>query len=253
MQELLDRLRQSMPEPIELSDHELLLLRAYRAAPNRVPMVASRLCKERDRGENSHRQELAADAAFHRHLHRIVVYNEGLRQSTRSKASSAANVKVSAWSQLGVGFDEARKPLAFVPAPSIGEVVRKARGVVLSLPGRRWSVLLELASLASDGRTVSKRDLIQRLSSATGRSSPRTRVKGDHADADSLRPTGANDTKYLSDTLAELRGDLRAEVDGPDDLAATLLRDAGRDIDLGFVVQALVPDEHGHFTFGQPS
>jgi hypothetical protein len=91
---------------------------------------------------------------------------------------------------------------------------------------------------------------LAKLKAAGDASSTRRPVKTAHAGADELRSVNGDDEKYLRNTLADLRRELRAVVDGPNNGSATLLRDAGADIDLGFVVRALIRDEDRRYTFG---
>jgi hypothetical protein len=167
----------------------------------------------------------------------------GSANGTGPTKPTQKSVAVKRWSELGIGIDES-ETLAFVPAPAAGARVRKGDGKPLALSGKRWRVVFELASLASDGRRVSRRELERRLAEATGRGRSGS-VEAAHAAADHFRP--AKMGKAFTDTLADLRRSLRAEVDGPDE---GLFVDLGQEIDLGFVVRGLLVDEDRNCTFG---
>ena len=147
---LQDRLDTAYPEMLELTTEEILLLTAYLRHPDRpfprtYAEIMAMKAQQRPRGdEQRHRAH-----NFHTYMHRVLDYN---RLRTQPPPPAPSLLVVTSWSQLGIGIDEERSIYAFKPAPGFGEEVRMSNGTSLLFPGKRWPVLLELASRSSDGR-----------------------------------------------------------------------------------------------------
>lgn len=163
---------------------------------------------------------------------------------------SAAKLRVERWSQLGIGLD-GNGVLAFIQAPEFGAAVRKKDGVPLDLTGRRWAVVLDLASRSTDGRTILRRELLQRLGKDAGPSRPTASASS--AAAEGLTESSPKTATYLASLFSELRGDLDKCIAGPGDGSAARFRESVGEIDLGFVVRPLLEDDSRHCTFGAPS
>ena len=132
--------------------------------------------------------------------------------------AAPGKLKVPRWSEFGIGVHETGV-FAFARAPEPGATVKLAEGVSLPLSGDRWDTVFDLACSATDGRTMSRRELLPRLS------------------------TKPNPIKsYLKTTLSELRIQLASLLDGPGDIDA-LLHDDGNTVDLGFTVRAILEAE----------
>jgi hypothetical protein len=171
-------------------------------------------------------------------------------KSTDSDPKGPKQVHVSRWSDLAIGLN-CSNPLVFTPAPMTGTYVRISDGIPINLPGKRWVAVLDLASRSIDGRTISRRELLQRL----GKQSPsrtRNETPATQAAADGLHSTGTTPERFLSTFFSELRGHLHDQIDCPED-RKSLFQVSGDDIQLGFVIRGLLGDITRHYTFGSPT
>jgi len=246
-------LRQSEPNLIRLGEDDVHQLGAYLKNRDRFKRTLSQIQEEKKRGLRTHQDQSDRHEAFHRYLSAVHDYNLAIQKTdTPPAAPPPPKLTVNAWSELGIGIDETRTPRAFIPFPRFGDRVRKMDGEVLALRGERWGALFNLATMAPDGKTIVKHEFLSNLPKL--RSAPKAKkvIEKSHADADGLRLVGNPDLTYLTNTLSELRGELRKLCRGPDDKAASLLQDLGSEIVLGFVVRPLLVDDTYHYTFGRP-
>ncbi len=234
-------------ELVRLETDDLFQLVAYLNHRDKFCLDGSRAMWEDDHGITTHRQESHDHTAFRNYLRQVRDYNILIQESSIASLPSMPIPKkqaVKSWSDLGVGIAE-NEPLVFIPPPTIGDKVKKTSGKPLFLRGKRWQALFGLACSAANGRTISKRELERHLIEATGRKrTSSTRHESTLVDGLKVRDRAR---KRFTDTLADLRRELRQLVDGPETGA---LVDLGQEIDLGFVVQGLIEDEERHFTFG---
>ncbi len=166
-----------------------------------------------------------------------------------SGAPAARRFKIERWSQLRIGIDESRV-LAFAPPPRIGETVVLSRGVPLDLTGDRWQFLFDLASRAGDGRMISQIEFIQRCRLLSAPKPRRTDATPKVKRGRSPHEITKADSAYVASILSKFRSALERQIDGPAaDAQSVLVRNAS-DVDLGFVIQAILGDGEGHYTFG---
>jgi hypothetical protein len=125
-------------------------------------------------------------------------------------------LSVRAWSDLALGLDEHRAVWAVTSPPDLGAHFPKQQAVQLSLKGRRWKALLQVAAEAADGRTLRTADLLQQLGYVSGRPTvdedPRARpgeVSGAQVHDHGLTVKAGNLGRRLSSTLADFRRESR--------------------------------------------
>ncbi len=150
----------------------------------------------------------------------------GVAGSVPGKAA-LVKLKVPLWSEFGIGV-QGKVVLAFAKAPASGARVKLSSGTEVRMLSKHWTAILDLACSAGDGRTISKKQLLERL--LDGKSPP---------------------PKYLTKSLVDFRRRLAKLVDGPAD-KSSLFRDEGRTIDLGITVRALFGGEGEPYTYGLP-
>lgn len=178
-------------------------------------------------------------------------------RSPSRPSAPASRLTIARWSDLALGVDEHHKAYAISPPPTEGAVVLKRAAHSIRLAGKRWTAFFNLILSSPDGRSVATEDLRRELELACGRSSQRRgrpTVKRSRAQGDRLTERVEQADRVFQERLADLRRDLREQVQGPKpgQGSSPLLEDDGKTVQLGFVVRALVQDENRHWRFGSP-
>ncbi|QEL20681.1 hypothetical protein [Limnoglobus roseus] len=168
-----------------------------------------------------------------------------------------AAFRVARWADLAIGIDAARAYWAATPVPALGDRVPTGKWAPLDLRGDRWRAVLDHAARSADGTTVDTAALLAALGVTAGQSSGgrdgRARpgeVEAARLATDGLRAIPSGARKSLTDTLADLRREIRALIGGPTDKAHTLFVVRKKTVCTGFVVRYLIPTDGGHVTFG---
>jgi hypothetical protein len=180
--------------------------------------------------------------------------------SKRPLSKPVPPLSVDRWSDLSLAVDAHHRVWAIARRIETGASFPKSEAVELSLGGRQWRVLLNLAAESRSGCTVPRSSFITeaRLATKGGgqRAEPRARA-GDvemGRCADDRLSSRRDPTKHsLRTALATLRKRLREQVAGPKDRSCSLLSPDCREIRTGFIVRHLL-EEDGHYRFGnQPT
>lgn len=143
-------------------------------------------------------------------------------------------ISVEKWSDLAIGIDADHQYLAISPPPERYAVFPRDKAVPLTLPGKRWKLLLDLLARSSEGNRAEKSDVM----SAFG-----------YLQTDEL----AKSRSLLTSAMADLGRDLRRQVKGPVEKGVPAVLSVAEDkyVKAGFVVRHLVRGHDGKLRFGE--
>jgi hypothetical protein len=158
---------------------------------------------------------------------------------------------VASWDELGIGLD-ADRILAFIPAPEPGALVAIGSGHVVTLAGPQRLALLEAFSESPDGRTLTRKEVLDVLPRAPRGIGAIRRNKQSHSSVflDELPNVQSPDQDRVAAAIDDLNRAICDEIGGPRGVGKPPISRNRDTIQARLIVRCLIRDDNYRYRFG---